>query len=280
MLDKEKNKPQNTATEKKQRSGFERLKRKNSTRQLRQRVLYTVLILVLLAVFLISTVAIFFRVHSITVKGNSVYNDGDIVNASGIKRDMNIYLIDDKSVSTAILSQFPYVRTVKVERKIPNSVVLNVTCDDPNYYVEIAGECFVLSGKLRVMSRFESKDEVLAAHPNIKKLIGGDISRAVVGSDLEYVRKSYSQQAKELLPILEAAELFEGVSAIDFSDRFNIYITYDHRLKANIGNTDDLQLKLRFMNEIVKDLGEAQGTIDIKDVEAAYVLLDSDGEYD
>ncbi len=260
--------------------GFERLKRKNSTKLLRQRVLYTVLIVLLLAVFLIGIVGIFFRVHSITVKGNTVYSDSDIISASGIEKDMNIYLIDDHSVVTAILSGFPYVRTVKVSREIPSSVTLTLKCDEPNYYTEIGGECFVLSRDLRVINRFESKEDVLTAHPEIKKLIGGEVSRAVVGSELEYVNSSYSKQAKQLLSLLESAEVFEGISAVDFSDRFNVQLTYDSRLKANIGNSDDIELKLRFMNEIVKDLGEARGTIDLKDVEAAYVLLNNDEAYD
>ncbi len=280
MIYKKKNKTVKADAEKKNGSGFERLKRKNSARLLRQKVLYTVLIIVLLAVFIIGTVAIFFRVHSITVKGNNFYKDSDIITASGIEKNMNIYLINDRSVATGILSQFPYVRTVEVQRSIPSAVTLALKCDEPNYYAEIEGECFVLSRELRVMARFESKEQLLETHPSIKKLTGGEVSRAVVGGELVYVNKSYSKQAKELLSILEATEVFEGVSAIDFSDRFNVYITYDSRLKANIGNDDDIELKLRFMNEIVKDLGEARGTIDIKDVKAAYVLLNSDEVYD
>ena len=273
-------KKERARTPTKKNVGFERLKRKNSTRLLRQRVLYTVLIVLLLAVFVIGIVGIFFRVHTITVKGNTVYSDSEIISESGIEKDMNIYLIDDRSVSTAILSAFPYVRTVKLTREIPTGVTLTLKCDEPNYYTEIGGECFVLSRELRVMQRFDTKEELLTAHPDIKKLIGGEVRRAVVGSELEYVSKSYSKQAKELLLILESAEVFAGISSIDFSDRFNVQLTYDSRLKANIGNSDDLELKLRFMNEIVKDLGEARGTIDIKDVEAAYVLLDSDADYD
>lgn len=273
-------KKERARTPTKKNVGFERLKRKNSTRLLRQRVLYTVLIVLLLAVFVIGIVGIFFRVHTITVKGNTVYSDSEIISESGIEKDMNIYLIDDRSVSTAILSAFPYVRTVKLTREIPTGVTLTLKCDEPNYYTEIGGECFVLSRELRVMQRFDTKEELLTAHPDIKKLIGGEVRRAVVGSELEYVSKSYSKQAKELLLILESAEVFAGISSIDFSDRFNVQLTYDSRLKANIGNSDDIELKLRFMNEIVKDLGQARGTIDIKDVEAAYVLLNNDESYD
>ncbi len=280
MDEKKKQKVRGGSTDKKKNVGFERLKRKNTARLFRQRILYTLLIILLLAVFAVGMVAIFFRVHAITVKGNKFYNDSDIISASGIEKDMNIYLIDDNSVVTSILSHFPYVRTVKVEREIPNGITLSLNCDDPNYYTEIAGEFFVLSRDLRVMQRFENKDELLSAHPDIKRLTGGTVSRAISGSELEFVNSAYSKQGKELLAVLEASEIFPGVSSIDFSDRFNVHVTYEGRLKANIGNSDEIELKLRFMNEIIKDLGEARGTIDIKDVEAAYVLLDSAGEYE
>ncbi len=260
--------------------GFERLKRKNSARLFRRRVFYTSLFAVLLCVCLIGIVAIFFRVHAITVKGNTIYNEGDIVNASGIKQDMNIYLINDKSVVTRILAQFPYVRTVEVDRVIPSGITLTLNCDDPNYYMDIEGEYFILSRDLRVLNRFKTLDELKTAHPEAKKLVGGEVSRAIVGSEMVFVNTAYSETAKELLAILEASEIFAGVSSVDFSDRFNMQVVYDSRIKANIGNNDETALKLRFMNEILKDLGEARGTIDIKDVEAAYVLLNSDAVYD
>ena len=280
MFDKKKNKVNMETGAQTGDGGFERLKRKNSVRLLRQRVFYVVLIAVLLLIFLIGIIAIFFRVHAITVKGNTMYNEGDIIKASGIEQDMNIYLIDDRSVVTGILSKFPYVRTVKVDRVIPNGVTLTLKCDDPNYYMDIDGEYFVLSRELRVMQRFMTKEELLEVHPEIKKLTGGDVKRAIVGEEIVFVNDDYSKQAKKLLSILEGTEVFAGVSSVDFSDRFNVQVVYDRRLKANIGNDDETELKLRFMNEIVKDLGEARGTIDIKDVEAAYVLLNSDEVYD
>ena len=280
MFNNRKNKVNKTGGADKSGGGFERLKRKNSARLLGQRVFYVVLLAVLLVVFIIGAVAIFFRVHSITVKGNTVYEDADIIAASGIERDMNIYLIDDKSVATGILSAFPYVKTVKVDRNIPSGVTLTLKCDEPNYYMDIKGEYFVVSRELRVMQRFLSKEELLSTHPDIRRLTGGEIRSAIVGSEVVFVNEAYSQAAKELLAILESTEVFSGVSSVDFSDRFNVYVVYDGRLKANIGNSDDTELKLRFMNEIVKDLGEARGTIDIKDVEAAYVLLSSEENYD
>lgn len=260
--------------------GFARLKRKNTVRHVRQRVFYFVLLIVLAAVFLCGAVAIFFRVSSVSVQGNDMYSDEDIKAASGIQDGMNIYLIDDTSVRANILSAFPFVKTVKLTRNVPSGITLLLQCDEPGYYVEINGEFFIVSDDLRVLERMWTKEAVKEKYPKIKKLTAGSIKRAVVGSELAFVNENYSDVGVQLLKVLAASEINEGVTSVDFSDRFNIYVVYDSRLKANLGNTDDIDLKLRFMNEIVKDLGQARGTIDIKDVETGYALLNSTEVYD
>lgn len=281
MFNKKKRRKDKPSPEKRADLGFERLKRKNSRRLFTQRLFYLILLAVLLVVFAVGAVAIFFKVSSVTVTGNGeIYSEEEIVEASGIKKGMNIYLVDDDSVVTNLLSAFPYVKTVTVDRNIPSNVTLELRCDLPNYYFEISGEYFVVSRDLRVVQRYTDKEAMKADLPKIKKLTAGDIKSAIVGSELIFVNSSYAKSLKELLSVLEATELFDGVSSVDLTDRFNMYVVYDGRLKANIGNSDELALKLRFMNEVVKDLGEARGTIDIKNVEAAYVLLNSDEVYD
>ena len=60
--------------------GFERLKRKNSRKLFTQRLFYLILLIVLLIVFTVGAVAIFFRVSSVTVKGNGdIYGKDEIV---------------------------------------------------------------------------------------------------------------------------------------------------------------------------------------------------------
>lgn len=264
----------------KDKSGFEKLRRKNSVRLARQRMFYGILILLLLLIFSVTAIALFFRVHTITVRGNNFYEDNDIISASGIEEDVNIYLIDDKRVTTALLSAFPYIKTVNVDRDIPSTVTIDVKCDSPDYYTEIGGECFVLSGELRVLERFSSKHALLEKYPECIKLTIGDVKKGIVGSELVFVDEGDGNAGKSLLASLEQSEVYSGVSSVDLSDRFNIHIVYEKRLNVNVGNKDDLALKLRFMNEVIKDLGEAKGSVDMKNVDAAYVLLDSNAEFD
>lgn len=260
--------------------GFRRLKQKNTARHIRQRIYYVVLLTFLLLIFILGAVAIFFRITDIQIEGNTVYSDEEILNSSGISEGMNIYLVKEQDVQRSILTKHPYVRSVSVDRDVPNSVVIDLECDSPSYYVELGGEYFVLSKNLRVLERFFDKDRMTEAHSDIRCFKASEIKSAIVGSELEFVTPGYSESAKEVLGVLEECEIFPEITSIYFDDRFNIGIVYQGRLKANIGNGEEAEIKLRFMNEIVKDLGDARGTIDIKDVETAYVLLDSSVVFD
>lgn len=255
--------------------GFKRLKRKNSKKLLRRRIMYVLLLVLLLAVFLIIAVAVFFRVSQITVEGDTLGNEPYIIESSEISDGMNLYAVSEKEVAANIISEYPYVRSVTIHREIPNRVRIELRCDSPDFYIEIAERYFILSGEFRVLKKFESKSELEAEYPDAVEIIAGEIKSAVVGSELVFADDAYKDTGIELLSVVKNAEMFSGVTQIDYSDRFNVYITYDGRLRTNVGNTDDLALKLRFLNEIVTDLGDSKGSIDLKNVEAAYVLLGS-----
>lgn len=260
--------------------GFRRLKQKNNIRHIKQRIYYVAVLVLLVVIFALAVVLIFFRVSDVKVEGNTVYKDKEIVKASGIEEGVNIYMISEGDVQAKLLTEFPYIRTVNVEKNIPNTVTLDLECDSPSYYLEIGKEYFVISGNLRVVERFMTKDEMLEKHPDIRYFRVSEIRSAIVGSELEFIHSGYSESAKSFLKVLEGTEIFEEITSVYFDDRFNICVVYDNRLKANVGNGESADLKLRFMKEIVEDLGNVRGTIDIKDVEKAYVLLDGTANFD
>lgn len=269
-----------TTDEKMEYAGFERLKRKKTVRHIKRRVFTAVLLVFLCAVFFVGTLGIFFRISEITVNGNEVYNDQDIIDASGIEYGANIYLLDTGKVENTLKAEFPFIKRVKIERDIPQRVILNVSCDDPIYYLEICGEYFVVSRELRVLERNESLDVLTGRYPEIKRLLTTEVEEAVVGRPLVFTRQNYFEAVREFLDILEVSECFEGLTTVDITDRFYIVLIYDHRLKASMGDPNDADLKLRFLYEVIKDLGDQSATIDIENVEMAYVIPSNGEIYD
>jgi len=266
--------------EKTEYEGFERLRRKKTVRHIKRRVFTAVLLVFLCVVFFVLTLGVFFRISEISVNGNDVYNDQDIIESSGIAYGSNIYLLDTAEVSATLKREFPYIKRVKIERDIPQKIVLNLECDVAVYYVEICGEYFAVSRDLRVLERAEELETLTGKYPEIKKLLTTDVEEAVVGKTMVFTRANYYEAVKAFLGLLESTECFDGLTTVDVSDRFSINLIHNHRIKASIGDPTDAELKLRFLHEVLKDLGDQSATVDVENVEMAYVILTNGETYD
>jgi cell division septal protein FtsQ len=189
-------------------------------------------------------------------------------------------LLDTAQVSATLRREFPYIKRVKIERDIPQKVILNLECDSAIYYVEICGEYFAVSRDLRVLERAEEIETLTGKYPEIKRLLTTDVEEAVVGRVMVFTRANYYEAVRNFLMLLESSECFEGLSTIDVSDRFSINLIHNHRIKASIGDPTDAELKLRFLHEVLKDLGDQSATVDVENVEMAYVIMTNGETYD
>ena len=257
--------------------GFERLKRRRSITKINRR-LATALLFVFLVIFaLVAVVLIFFRVSEIKVTGNDVYNDQDIIDSSGIKYGTNIYLVDSGKVKDTLISQFPFIKTVRMERSVPSTIVLDIESDEAMFYTEISGEYFVISRELRVLGYDSSPEALLKKYPGLKRLVTAGIAEAIVGRSVVFTKSNYFDEMKSLVEIIGSSDVYAGVTTVDISDKYSIKLIYNHIVKASLGGSSDFELKLRFLNEIIKDMGDRGGSVDIENVEMGY-LIPSDGE--
>ena len=257
--------------------GLERVRRKRTRKTVGRRVLTAVTVFGLVAAFAVLVIGVFFRVSEIRVVGNTYYNDQDIIDASGIENGRNIYLIDSGGVATSIISQFPFVKSVSISRDLPNAVILNIESDEALFYTEISGEYFIISRDMRVVGTEKSEEEARKRYPKTKRLKVPAVSEAVVGREIVFVRGSFSEEVRKLAAALSESELFDGVTTFDVTDRFSVKLIYAHNIKATLGDSSDFDLKLRFLREIIRDIGDRGGTVDLENVDMGY-YIPSDGE--
>ena len=262
---KEKKEKRNIDPEK----GLERVRKKRTRMTVNRRLLTVLTVILLAAVFAVLVVALFFRVSEVRVVGNTYYNDQDIIDASGIEYKKNIFLIDSGNVASSIISQFPFIKTVRLSRQVPSTIVLKLESDEALFYTDIAGDFFIISRDMRVVGIEKSAEDAEKRYPGTKRLVTPAVSEAVVGREIVFVRESYADEVRKLAASLSAS--------FDVSNKFAVRLIYGHKIKATLGDASDFDLKLRFLNEIIKDVGDKGGTVDLDTVEMGY-FIPSDGE--
>ncbi len=88
--------------------------------------LYRFFAVVAVIAAVIAACVVFFRINTVTVKGNSRYTAEEVVEASGIVNGDNLIAISKSKIASAIRMKLPYVESVSIQRKLPDGVELTV----------------------------------------------------------------------------------------------------------------------------------------------------------
>ena len=89
--------------------------------------LLRVLSLLLAAVAIVAALTLFFKVDQVLVTGNSRYTQEEIVAASGVEKGDNLILLDKYRISQSVYTSLPYISEVRINRKLPDTLVVDVT---------------------------------------------------------------------------------------------------------------------------------------------------------
>lgn len=252
---------------------FERLRELNRIRRSRRTVFGFLFTAAVCVIFIVGCVSLFFKVSTILVEGVTVYNGDAIREASGIRLNQSLYALDKAAIEKSVIANYPYIKNVHVDRRIPTTVALIIEEDEPHYYFELTGEYFVLSDTLRVMEYTEDIAELLIREPNIIKLNTQRIIYAVVGQQIIFENGDYFEYAQEMLATFLGSELSDKINIIDFSDKFNIFIMYDGRFKIEFGNIENIAIKINFASRILDSFDSTySGTVNVENEEAFVII--------
>lgn len=225
---------------------------------------------VVLAVVL--SMVIFFRVEHIQVQGNRYYSAEEIEMACGVATGDNLLILSRGEIAANVREKLQYVDGVKVTRQLPNTVIVTVTEQEPNYVVwDEDGNSYLITAKgiaVRAVSQQEAK-----AYISVKDMA---IKTPVMGEKVQCVGVQVSLLTT-VLQELEAAELVREISSVSLLSSTQISVWYGDRFEVALGNTSRLDYKLEYLKAVVAaEESYVTGTIDLRltDGNKAYIQRD------
>ncbi len=241
---------------------FARTKRakKNLTR-----ASYLLIFGVLVTIFVIICLAVFFRIEEIEIVGSSRYTKEEILGICEIEEGLSLYEVSDEDLKI-LTERLSYIKDARIVRRLPHTLVINLTEDEPRYLCEFYGEYFVLSDAMRVLDRVFDKNELSEA--GLIELMLPEINSVIVGEDVAFATTISHKYVDAYLSALETSPLYERVSAFDLRDRFNLALIASEIYLVNLGNGDELGTKFTAVagmlsNEVFSD--GVPATIDATD---------------
>lgn len=228
----------------------------------------TVLAFVLVVAAVLLCLHVFFKVSSIQVTGNEVYNTEQITEASGISVGTKLFLFSEEDAAAAIEKTLPYVEKAEIKRSLSGTVTITVTAAKAVAAID-NGEAFTLlnlAGKVL-------EDGVMTVNDDIVILEAGEITSAVPGELLALADTAALADYTAVMQALAEQEIV-GVTQLDIRDRANIKAQYKDRILLKLGAANTVADKADFIKATLerneKSTPEFRGSIDFSIEKKAY----------
>ena len=222
-------------------------------------VLYKLLTLVVVCAAAVLALTLFFKVESVEVTGNSRYSAQEIQDACGVSLGDNLYLLSKPDMVQRLHQQLPYIDEVRITRRLPNTLCIQVTEFSTVYAMEQEGTVWLLTsgGKIVETAAERGDTPIIDGCELLAPSLGGDVSFA-----LELQNRQESLFA--LLTALESAELTGDVRAIHLGDPTVLSMDYTERFTVEMPYGADYPRLLRYLTLVIEELEtNLTGVIDL-----------------
>ena len=210
---------------------------------------YSFICLVAIGFALFFTLSIFFKVKTVEVTGTSVLSAEAVREAAQILPGDNPFLVSQTAVSRNVTKALSYVESVRVRRKLPSTIVIEVEESRALGALPYGGGywLFAPGGKLLLHVNELTRPKDVPVVRGVTLLLpqeGAEMALSDADSDKQ-------GPLLEVLLALEAGGLLANTQELDVTRVYDVRFTYDGRYQVVLGMPADLAYKLRFLEEVV-----------------------------
>ena len=218
------------------------------------KILFSILIIIGILICILMTPI--FDVKQISVKGNEQISTPQIISLSQIKNGENIIKYKKNQIVKNI-KENPYIKTVNIKKKYPNSIEISVTERNVRLMIQLLSSYAYTDSQGYILEISQEKKDV-----PILKGIATNENDILPGKRLEI---KDLEKLGDVLKILEAVNeinIQSNITYIDISDDNN-YIIYIEKEKKTIylGDVKNLNNKMLYLKKILEKEAEYEGEI-------------------
>lgn len=245
--------------------GNERYRRRRKKRR-GLRVFLTLLTFCIVIGAIIASLTVFLKVSKIEVNGATKYKKEDIIATSGIQKGDNLFGINKFNVSSVILKKYPYIETIKITRRLPDTFVFDVTERVICGYIDVSDQRWIVDKFGYLLERVPQKTQVKGA-----KILAGEPALAPnVGSKINWTENEKLNALITIFKELDTYKMTPKVGQVDVSMLYQLSFSYDNRLRVVLGTTEDLPKKLKMFHAVLEKLSPTdRGTVNLSNVKQA-----------
>lgn len=129
---------------------------------------FTMLFILMMLTLGILSVTVFFNAEEILVEGNTRYSAEKLLEQGGLSIGQNLFRLDKFEVIEK-MEELPYVKSVTIKRKLPNTLTVKVVENEPVVWIRCEGGVALLNEEYRVLSLLNIPEEQIPAPPVLEE---------------------------------------------------------------------------------------------------------------
>ena len=210
-----------------------------------------VLSVLLAAVVIVAALTLFFKVEEIEVTGCRRYTPEEVAVVTEVEKGDNLILLNRFQIKQRIFQAMPYISEVQVRRRLPDTLVVEITETGAAAAVESGGAWWLVSrsGKvLEAVDEVQGAEYLLLENLAVEPPAAGGWLAPAEGSPLT------AERLAELLEELDKRDMLTRADSIDAGDPDRLVITYDGRFRVEMFYDADFPYKLDSLRKVVEEL--------------------------
>ncbi len=193
-------------------------------------------------------------IENIIIDGSSIYTPEEIYEAAGVLKGKNMLSLRESKVKRELTKKLPYIKDVKLERQLPDTVILTIRSTADKYIISGDSQSLTLDTDGKVVSvTKQSLDEGLYRIDGFEyqEFSEGDI----------YKPNESNRERYELMQRIVAGFDKSGVvnsAVIELRDTDNVRVIYKDKIAVYLGDCKNLEEQIPYASGIIAQV-DAKG---------------------
>lgn len=224
---------------------------------------------------LVLGMSLFFKAEYVTVSGTEKYTPWEVREASGVQDGDGLLGLSRAKISARIRARLPYVETVRVGIKLPDTVNIEITERTVVYAIEdVSGAWWLLGADGRIV---DSTDAATAMDHTC--IVGMKVQNSAVG-ELAMPAEQVADPTEAIVSVASAKRCFDAallilsaledngimgkVASVNVADPAALTLMYENRYSVSLGDAERLAYKIGAMKAAIEKMGQYQnGYLDV-----------------
>ena len=242
--------------EKRKELNKKEIKRRKRIKKIKFVLKIVILIAVIAGGTAFALISPIFNIKDIQVINNSQVNSDTIVSLSGIKTGQNIFRFL-KSKSIEKIKENPYIENIKIHRKLPSTIQIDVEERTPTYSIDYVGKSALINNQGYIL-------EIVEDNRGLPIILNSITAQEEISAG-QRLKDEDLEKLGDILKIMSSAKdnnLDTQVTNIDIKDKNNYSIYLEQEKKTiHLGDTSNLSNKMLYILAIIEQEKDKAGDI-------------------